>query len=571
MNHRVLAALALVAAASGCSCDQRTNKRYPTLQVIDADGNDRSAVDFGQVQLATTGTQKLRLRNSGSAALNISEASFSNPLFGLADPLPLVVDIGTDVDATLTFKPTTADQRVTGTVTFTTDDPAHPTAQLSLAGTGVTAVGVLNPTTVDFGDVFVTENKKLGVTLTNAGSNDLVVTQARFTSAVPTSVTTDLASLATTLKAGAAVTAQLTFAPTQQVDVAGALEFVLGGGLGTLSVPLKGHGVQALPRLCFKYDDSALESCTDQTTTSLTVNFGKFCDANLFPPDGGASTCLLVDGGTPGYGRTAKLYFRNEGNTPVAYSLQYDSKKGTGCDGGSSIDFVFSNAPHLADGGLQPSWTEATVKLPNAATDPKPWETAPVSLSYAPRSRCLNDAADSAQLVWSRQGEPLGTNRPPSTLLLLLSGGSMLPNGQPQDISLTGSLPVTEDVLGVNKGDAPLTITGATLMQGALLTLADGGTSRGLTPGEVCTPSSTDACAVFAWAAGANPNASLPVRLPGTTDQAVPVTKLLGKITFGGPDAGVPQSGRVYTVFAVLQTDDPYRPQVVSTFRATGP
>ena len=46
------------------------------------------------------------------------------------------------------------------------------------------------------------ESRALTVTLTNSGSNDLAVSDARFSSSVPSSVTGDLASLVKTLKAG---------------------------------------------------------------------------------------------------------------------------------------------------------------------------------------------------------------------------------------------------------------------------------------------------------------------------------------------------------------------------------
>jgi hypothetical protein len=172
-------------------------------------------------------------------------------------------------------------------------------------------------------------------------------------------------------------------------------------------------------------------------------------------------------------------------------------------------------------------------------------------------------------VVWTRQNEPLGSNRLPSTLLLLLSGGSTLPKGAPQDLTFTGVAPLAADVVGVNKGDAPLTITGVQLWQGAVVNLADGGTGRGTTPGELCTPASTDACAVFAWAPGQDPSSTVPVTLAGTGDPQFPVTHPLGHLVFGG-DAGVaPAIGRPYTVFAVISTTDTYNPPVVSTITGT--
>ncbi len=567
MSARVsLVLIAFALAAASCSCDTRASRRSPTLHVVNADGTTRSSVDFGQVQLGSTGTQKVTLRNEGSAPLNVFSAELASPLFAITDTLPLVVDVGVDVDVTFTFKPTTADQRVVSTVSLSTDDPAARTATIGLAGTGVTAVAVLTPKTVAFGDVYLTEKKSITVTLTNSGSNDLTVTNAYFTTAVPQAVTANFSTITKTLKAGEAASVVMTFAPTAEVDFTGSMQVVFGGDLGTTSVPVSGRGVQAVPRLCFQLEGSGLESCTGGTTTSLTVNFGKFCDARLFPPDGGQSGCFLLDGGTLGYGHAGQLRFRNEGNTPVAYSVHYDARRGPGCDAGTTVDFLFSNAP---DGGARSAWDEATVSLPSTPTAAKPWETLPIRVDFQPRSHCTADGSDSAQVIWTRQSEPLGRLLMPSTLLLLLSGGSALPKGAPQDITFTGAPPLSADVVGVNKGDAPLTFTKVELWQGALTTLSDGGTGRGSTPGELCTPASTDACAVFAWAPGQSPSGTVPVTLPGTGDPQFPATRPLGHLVFG-PDGGVaPQLGREYTVFAVISTSDSYNPPVVSTIKGT--
>lgn len=565
----VVASALIVGSLANCSCEQQTKKRFPKIEVLDAMGAERTAVDFGQVQLNVTATQQVRVRNSGNVALTVSKVEFSKPaLFGITTTLPASIDVNGESDLAFTFTPTQPDIRETGTVTLTSDDPDRPTVTLSLAGTGVTAVAVVQPTALAFGEVYVNESKALGLTLTNTGSNDLVISDARFTAATPASITGNLAPLKTTLKAGESASTMVTFAPTAPDAVAAAIEIVLPAALGTKTVPITAQGIKAVPRLCFKYDDSPMENCTDETLTFLSLNVGSFCDARIYPPDGGPSPCRGLDGGAVGYARAAKLYFRNEGNTPVSYTLQYQSQVGNVCDAGSAIDFEFANAPLQADGGRQASWNVPTVKLPTSVMDPKPWETAPIAVTYRARSACREDAADQARVLFTRQGEPAGTMRTPQTLILNLTGQSVLPRGVPQDIVMNGTVPLTVDFLGVgNAGEAPLRVTQVSLWQAEFL--LDGG--RSTTPYELCDPMSTGDCRFFHWAPGNDPNTTLPRSLAGTPNVSVPTREILGRIVFGAAlDGGVaPLTNREYGVYAVIDTNDPYAPQVIARVRGT--
>jgi hypothetical protein len=562
----VVAVVGLV-SQSGCSCGPQTTKREPKIELLDAEGAPRASVDFGQVQLNVTAAQSVRVRNAGAGALTISGVTFSRPVFGLGATPPLVIAAGDEALLPLNFTPTTADLRETGTASIASDDPSSPTVALTLAGTGVTAVATVMPSALAFGEVYVGESKAITVTLTNSGSNDLEVKAARLSAAVPPSVTGALSSLVKTLKAGEAASATLTFAPLAGDVLAGALEIELPGELGTTTVPVSGKGIQALPRLCAKWDDTGLESCTDQALTFLQVPAGSLCDARLYPPDGGPSPCLDLDGGRAPYERRGRVYFRNEGNTPVTYTLLYQTQVGSTCDGGSTVDFEFANAPPAGDGGAQTFWMEANVKVPATVNDPRPWETAPVTLVYRPRSGCREDAADQARMLWTRQGEPLGSARMPQTLIANFTGQSLLPRGVPQDITMSGTVTLSADFYGVgNAGDAPLVVQSVGLWQPEFL--VDGG--RGTTPFEQCDELSTGDCRFFHWSTdGGNPSARLPLTLSGTTNTSVPTRQVLGRLQFGpAPDGGVsPQLNKDYGVLAVIQTSDPYLPQVIARVR----
>ncbi|MCA2981679.1 MAG: choice-of-anchor D domain-containing protein [Myxococcaceae bacterium] len=547
---RAVAALTVALALSSCQCGQTVRRTFPKIEVIDAMGADRGSLDFGQVQLNATATASTRVRNGGNADLSITKATFSSPKFGLGETLPVTVGASEEVMFAFTFRPTEPDVRETATVTLETNDPARPTVQLTLLGTGIAAVATVMPRTLDFGEVYLRESKSLEVTLTNAGSNELEVTGATLGATAATLGLTGVPQgLVGPLAAGASRKVAFTFAPTATGDLMTALDVTFGGGLDPLRVTVRGKAIEAVPRLCFRFEDSPMETCSDRTTTMLNLPFGALCDGRLFPPDGGRA-CVGSDGGTAPASRSGRLYVRNEGNTPVQYAFNVNLLAGGRCDGGAVADFEFASNP--SDGGR---FVLPTAQLPASTMDPRPWETPPVRVTYRPTSRCRDDGADQAQVFWLRQNEPAGTNRQPQTVTMILSGQSLLPRGITSDITvnLSGTVPnVVQSYNGLaNAGDAPLTVVSASLWQGAAL--ADGG--MGGAPDEECVTGTGGSCRFFRWVMAP----VLPATLPGTSTPSMPSSRPLGQLGFGAFDGGTaPQTGTMYRIFAVFETDDPY-------------
>lgn len=548
LKFAVVAAMA--ASVSACKCDPRTSRLSAKIEVIDDAGNPRTGVEFGQVQLNLTSTKKVRIRNTGSVTLNLEKADFSKTVFAGATELPVSVSAGGEYELSLSFTPTVADQRETGTVTLRSNDPQNPTVELALAGSGITASVVVQPTALDFGQVYVGEMKELTFALTNTGSNELPVTSASLTSAVGPNVTANLSPLMRTLAGGESVMVTVRFAPTSQLTLSGELEIVLPTGVGNKSIPIRGTGILAQPKLCFRFDGTAFEQCMDSAALPLNVAFGGLCDERVYPRDGGL-TCD-IDGGTAPYERSGRMYVRNEGNTPVSYTLSITAGHPSRCDGGASIDFQYANAPTLSDGGAQATWTVPTNKLPAAVTDPKPWETAPVLITYRARSVCRGDDADLSTISWTRQGEPPGTSRAPSSMIATLTGNSMLSDPVPFPVTFSGNSPMPLEVsLVSNTGDGPMRLLNVELWQSA-----DGGSN----PGVRCSGTVGGPCQYFAWVSGP----TLPVTLEGTTLPGGRVSKPVGRLSYGLLDGGFyyPPS-QEQRVFAIVQTSDPYTPTVV--------
>ncbi len=359
MSRHSAALLVLVA----CACQQpTTSNRFAVLEVVDAQGNARTSLDFGRVPIAVAAQHHVLIRNSGTAGLTVTGATFSDRVFGTQSAFPIGVDAGATGELVLRFTPSVVEQRVTGTVTLASNDAPF---ELGLSGTGIAAPLVATPSTLDFAEVYLGESKTLSVLLLNVSSAPVVI--ASVDGGVNISVTNAL----TTLAPGDQTVAKVTFTPTVMGEVvSGPL------AVGPSLVPMQGRAIAALPRACVRFGVG--EQCSDGGT--LTVDFG----VGL---------------------RTGTLSFRNDGNTPVSYTVQYQVPA---C--ASVLAFSFSNAP--GDGGVT-QWTEATTALPMNVTDSRPWETAPISITA---HACGTPTP--AVVLWQRQD---ATHAPSSLTVTLIA------------------------------------------------------------------------------------------------------------------------------------------------------
>lgn len=556
------AAAVFVAALGGCNCGTTLNKRFPEINA------DPLRVDFGTVQVGVTHQQQVRIYNSGAAPLTLSELRTAPP-FAVVEAAPVTVQPGTEANLTIAFAPQSPDKRYTGTLVILSDDPEQNELTIDLAGIGVSAQATANPDPIAFGDVWVGEQKTLPVTIHNAGSNELTVLKAEFLDGTTAEIAGDLSPIGRNIPGGGDAVTNITFKPTQLSEtIPGGIRLQLDANQGgELVIPFQGRGIRAVPRVCFKFDDSAIETCTDANAGNgfggnLEVQFPPLCDRSVSPPDAG--TTDVICGGAP-YQKSGQFYVRNEGNVAVKYSMKYVATTGKTCDGGTPTqsDFRFSNQP---DGGT--TWTEATAQLPASVTDPRQWETGHVTVTYAPTSQCSEEAADQARIEWTRQGD---TTRQPVNLFTFVSGQSKLPFAVPHGLSVTGVAPSQLDFYGAdNRGNAAFQIQSVKLFE-VVTGIFEGGCD-GLDAGvfqdcELSSGALLNDCAQFAWAAGGDPNVGAPHTVP-PSDGGVPVAVQVGTVVFGLDETNPPVINRRYCVYSVVQTSDPYHPTVISKIEA---
>lgn len=96
-----------------------------------------SAVDFGTVDLGSSGTQSMTVSNTGDGDVLVKAFTFSSTEFswGKEFSVPYVLGAGATRSFTLSFTPTD-EAPTTGTVTLTSDDPNAPALVVSVKGQG---------------------------------------------------------------------------------------------------------------------------------------------------------------------------------------------------------------------------------------------------------------------------------------------------------------------------------------------------------------------------------------------------------------------------------------------------
>lgn len=100
----------------------------PAVQLIP------SSINFGNVPSNGTGNQSVKLTNSGTATLKISQATLTGSAFSMSGlTLPLSLAAGASTYFTVVFSPT-ATGSFTGNVSLVSNDPNSPT-DMSLSGT----------------------------------------------------------------------------------------------------------------------------------------------------------------------------------------------------------------------------------------------------------------------------------------------------------------------------------------------------------------------------------------------------------------------------------------------------
>ena len=202
-------------------------------------------INFGTISDGLNATSNLVLTNLGTADLTISLITITGAEFTISGiTTPKTIPAGQSAQAVLTFAPTTAGS-ATGSVGITSNDPANPTVNVALSGTGsATPSGQLSasPTSLSFGTVATGTSTNQQIILTNTGNAAVTISSV---TALGTGFTVSGVTAPATVNPSQTVTLTTTFAPTAASSVTGSLTIVSNAANSPLTIPLTGTGAQA--------------------------------------------------------------------------------------------------------------------------------------------------------------------------------------------------------------------------------------------------------------------------------------------------------------------------------------
>jgi hypothetical protein len=195
---------------------------------------------FATRVLGTTSLAKVvKLTNTGSATLNISNIGISGDFAISAKTCGSTVAAGASCTVAVTFTPTAIGTR-TGSLTFTDDaSPATQTVALSGIGTAIS----LSPTSLNFGAVAVaTTSAAKSITVHNAGTSTVTFTGFSIAGTNPGDFLMSGNTCGSSIAGGANCTVSIKFKPTATGTRKGTLRVADNGGGSPQTAALTGTG-----------------------------------------------------------------------------------------------------------------------------------------------------------------------------------------------------------------------------------------------------------------------------------------------------------------------------------------
>ncbi|MGA7622117.1 MAG: choice-of-anchor D domain-containing protein [Candidatus Acidiferrales bacterium] len=205
-------------------------------------GANPATVNFGSVNVGSSGSQSITLTNSGSGSVTISQATASGNGFSMNGlSAPVTIAAGQQASFTVKYAPASAGS-ASGSVSIVSNAPSSPLV-VSLAGSGTAAQPQLtiSPASVSFGNVAAGSSGSQTVTLTNNGNATLTISQFS-ASGAPFTVTG--VSLPITISAGSSASVTSVFTPTSAGAATGSISVVSNAPGGLSAIPLSGTGIQ---------------------------------------------------------------------------------------------------------------------------------------------------------------------------------------------------------------------------------------------------------------------------------------------------------------------------------------
>ncbi len=222
-----------------------------------------STVAFGNVTVGSPNSQTIRIQNTGTATLTISQASVGGTGFSINGlTIPVNIAAGGNTTFNVIFAPN-AGGAMNGSISLTNNSAASPLA-IALSGTGVAATYLLNASTTSysFGNINVGSKGSMTATLTNAGNSNITVSGMTFSGI---GFGASGVSSGSVIAPGQTATLTATFTPSAAGNASGNVTINSNAANSPLTISLSGAGAQAVQH-------SVTLSWTASTSTVVGYN-----------------------------------------------------------------------------------------------------------------------------------------------------------------------------------------------------------------------------------------------------------------------------------------------------------
>ncbi len=233
------------------------------------------ALDFGDVRTGRSASLFLTIANPGSDTLLVTALGFGagDSPFSLrsAPSLPLPVPPQGEVILEVVFAPA-GNGPAAGSLTIASDDDDEPVTLVALSGNGVSPVLEASPAAIDFGDVAVGGSADRSLTLRNAGTAGLTITDVSLAAGSSPDFTLGVPA-GPLLPPGGTIVVTVTFTPAGGA-ASGTIAVVSDGG--SASIPLSGRGVTGTQVIGVAIDRAtatlAVDTCLQLRATATFSN-----------------------------------------------------------------------------------------------------------------------------------------------------------------------------------------------------------------------------------------------------------------------------------------------------------
>jgi hypothetical protein len=229
-----------------------------------------TSLNFGNLLVGSSASQPLTLTNTGTGSVNISQVAATGAGFtvnGFSSGVSLAA--GQSLSLTANFAPASVGA-VAGSISVASTATNSP-ATIPLSGTGIQPQISVIPSSISFGNVTAGVTNSQTITIRNAGTATLNVSQA---SLVGTGFISSGLVLPLSVSAGGSSSFNVGFAPASAGTFSGSLTFISNTPNSPLVVPISGTGVASILQLSASPASLSFGSLTtgSSATQSVTIS-----------------------------------------------------------------------------------------------------------------------------------------------------------------------------------------------------------------------------------------------------------------------------------------------------------